>query len=993
VNSPGLRGEPIAGTTVVDAAASRQEIATLAYDKWLKKGCPPNSELDDWLEAEKELASLANGQATDMECAWERLRDSEALYHSLVENLPQSIFRKDRQGRFTFVNRHFASWTGKPAQEILGKTDTDFLPPNLAQKYRQDDEQVMATGRILDTVEESPASAGQVSHVRVVKTPLHDHRGQVVGIQGIFWDVSEKVRAEQALRDREQRLELALKAGCMGTWEWHIASGSVKWSANLERIHGFAPGSFGGSYADFLSQVHPDDRPQVQQAIARALEEKSGLHLEYRLHLPQGGMRWVEGRGQLFFDAAGNPERMLGVCLDITERKRAEEALRRTEEARQENYELLKTIMEGTTDAIFVKDRQGRYLMLNSPGARFIGKPVDELIGKDDTALFSPETARAIMAGDQQVMASGEIQTYEDVGTAAGVTRIYLSTKWPYRDAQGNIVGLIGVSRDITERKRAEEKFRGLLESAPDAQVIVDSQGKIVLVNAETEKLFGYRREELVGQPVEILVPEALRARHAGHCSRYFANPVPRPMSGRQELMAVRRDGSQFPVEIGLSPLETDEGLLVSSVVRDISERRQAERRLAAEHAVTRVLAESADLEEAAPKILQAVCQNLGWDVGALWIVDRYANLLRCQDLWHEAEVQVPRFEETTRQTTFVHGFGLPGSVWARGQPAWVVDLGNDTNFPRGPVAVQDGLRSGFGFPIRSGDDTLAVIEVFNRRMVEPDPALIAMLAAISGQVSQFIERRQAERSLHERAMEFRLARQIQQDFLPALAPEVAGYLLGGASHPAQETGGDYLDFISMPGDHVGIIVGDASGHGIGAALLMAQARAYLRAFALTHRSVRQIVSLANRRLVEDSSESHFVTLFFARLHPPTGRLVYCNAGHLPAYVFDAAGKIKAVLKSTGIPLGLDAKAVFSHGPTVSLRPDDLVFFLTDGVTEAFSPEDQPFGIDRALNLMKGLRQEHPREAVNVLLDKVRQFSGEQRQIDDRTVVVVKAIE
>jgi PAS domain S-box-containing protein len=138
---------------------------------------------------------------------------------------------------------------------------------------------------------------------------------------------------------------------------------------------------------------------------------------------------------------------------EMAERQRAEKALR-------EQHSLLQAIVEGTTDAIFVKDLQGRYLMINSAGAHFLGKPIDAILGKDDTEVFSPDTARAMIAGDRAVMRSGEIRTYEEVGTSMGITRTYLSTKGVYRDHQGHIIGLFGISRDITERKHLEDQLR-----------------------------------------------------------------------------------------------------------------------------------------------------------------------------------------------------------------------------------------------------------------------------------------------------------------------------------------------------------------------------------------------------------------------------------------------------------------------------------------------------------------------------------------------------
>jgi len=182
--------------------------------------------------------------------------------------------------------------------------------------------------------------------------------------------------------------------------------------------------------------------------------------------------------------------------------------------------------------------------------------------------------------------------------------------------------------------------------------------------------------------------------------------------------------------------------------LQDITERKLAEQRLLAQHTVTEILAAAATLEEATPKTLQAVCECLVWDVGALWRVDREAGVLRCVEVWHTAAVDIPQFEAASRQSTFVPGIGLPGRVWFRQEPLYVPDVVRDPEFPRAPIAAREILHAAFGVPILLGREVLGVMEFFSNEIRQPDQDLLDMMAVIGSQVGQFIERKRAEEAL-----------------------------------------------------------------------------------------------------------------------------------------------------------------------------------------------------------------------------------------------------
>jgi two-component system, cell cycle sensor histidine kinase and response regulator CckA len=527
-----------------------------------------------------EGAGNAGKKRGDQESRYQELQQNleseRALLLTLIDNVPDLIFQKDRESRYVLANRSIAHIVGLgDPRELIGRTDAEIFGKEIADKFMADDRTVIETGVTLDNIEEPVMSAaGTLTWLLTTKVPLRDKAGRVTGLVGIGRDISDRKKAEEALRESEERYRSLVENLGEGLAIVDRAGRLRFANPAAERIFGVPPG---GLRAISVTEHLGEER--VARMLAEIERAPRGEKVAYTMDLRRadGLIRTIAFAVSPQFDEQDRFTACLAAFHDITEQKYLAGTL-------EQERKLLLTLINNLPDYIYLKDGDSRFILVNQAQARLVGLgDPRELIGRGDGDFVARELAEKYREDDLRVMHGPRslVNIEEKTQDAAGAPKWLLTTKVPLLGLDGTVNGLVGISRDITERKSTEEALRRseknyhlLLDTLNEGVWAIDSRDVTTFVNPRMAAMIGYAEEEMLGRSIY----EFLDAPTPG-ADRSLTRGRRRDIAGQLDGEFMKKDGTRIFTRLKAAPILGEAGEYLGSIasVVDISEQRRAE--------------------------------------------------------------------------------------------------------------------------------------------------------------------------------------------------------------------------------------------------------------------------------------------------------------------------------------------------------------------------------------------------------------------------------
>jgi PAS domain S-box-containing protein len=559
------------------------------------------------------------------------LQESEERFRLTIDEAPIGMALVALDGRFVRVNRALCDILGYSSAELAGLTfqaitHPDDLDADLALKGQ------LARGEIprYQLGKRYIRKDGTIVDIQLSTSIRRSREGAKLYYIVQIEDVTERKRAEAALKDSERRLTLALDSAQMGMWDLDLLTDTSVRSLRHDQIFGYSSPIPTWGAAIFMTHVVPEDREVAKRAFEKAFESDN-FDMECRILWADESIHWISAKGRVYRNLKGDPVRMMGTVLDITERKHAEEALQRSEREFRELAESMPQIVWATT-------ADGLNIYFNQQWVDYTGLTLEESYGEGWITPFHPDDRQR--AWDAWQRATQHRDTYSlecRLRRADGVYQWWLIRGVPLLSANGEISKWFGTCTDIEQIKLAEQrlkeseaKFSGIISISADAIISIDGEQRITLFNKGAEQIFGYSKAEAIGAPLDILIPDRFRSAHRQHVERFAGgNEIARRMGEQLTTIAgLRKNGEEFPAEAAISKLRVGDKTLLTVALRDITERKRLEKEQQFLAEVSVVLSASLDSDQTLHSVARLVVQNVA-DWCAVDVMDEHGNLSR----------------------------------------------------------------------------------------------------------------------------------------------------------------------------------------------------------------------------------------------------------------------------------------------------------------------------------------------------------------------------
>jgi PAS domain S-box-containing protein len=527
------------------------------------------------------------------------LQESEERFRLTIDEAPIGMALVALDGRFVRVNRVLCEIVGYGSDELTGLTFQAITHPNDLDTDRAAAEQLVR-GEIPRFQREKRylSKNGAVVDVMLNVSLLRDREGTPRYFISQVEDIRARKRADTALKESEQRLNLALDSAQIGMWDLDLLSDTSVRSLRHDQIFGYSSPVPTWGAAIFMNQVVPEDREIATRAFEEAFTS-GNFEMECRIFWPDTSIHWISAKGRVYRDPHGNPIRMMGAVVDITERKRAEEALERSEREFRELAESMPQIVWATA-------ADGRTFYFNKQWVEYTGLTLEESYGDGWITPFHPDDRQRAWDAWQRATRYHDAYSLEcRLRRADGAYRWWLIRGVPQFGANAEISQWFGTCTDIEQIKAAEQrlkeseaKFSGIIAISADAIISIDDEQRITIFNEGAERIFGYSQTEVIGTPLENLIPKRFRRAHRQHVEKFAAGDViARRVGGRlTTIVGLRKNGEEFPAEAAISKLQIGDQTLLTVALRDVTKRKRIEEELKAANASLDAIIENVPL-------------------------------------------------------------------------------------------------------------------------------------------------------------------------------------------------------------------------------------------------------------------------------------------------------------------------------------------------------------------------------------------------------------